>query len=364
MFIGPRDDAPPAALMPAPLTPEQYAALPHDNAGPRVNAVVWSLTTISGLFLALRMYCKAWRSKGTWWDDWVLIAAWIAILIMSALTTVCVSLGAGKHTWDFPIENLSEMIRVYAVAGTFGICASIWSKTSFALTILRLTDGWLRKFVWFLIISMNVFMGVTALMNWIHCWPVHKLWDFSVEGTCWPDHIVVEYDIFSAAYSGVMDVVLAMIPWKLIWGLQMRKQEKIGVIVAMSMGIFAGITSFVKAAMMWKMTAGDIYEMNDLEYWSHAESTVTIIAASIPVLRVLLYDVKKSAASRGYYLSGAMDTNKKSRFQSNSGSTNASRKWNRANSTDVEDNDIHKLDSSGHIVRTTDYGFEFVETKG
>jgi len=34
-----------------------------------------------------------------------------------------------------------------------------------------------------------------------------------------------------------MDITLAMIPWKLIWGLQMRKKEKIGVAIAMSMGV-------------------------------------------------------------------------------------------------------------------------------
>jgi len=38
-------------------------------------------------------------------------------------------------------------------------------------------------------------------------------------------------------YSGVVDIILALIPWKVIWGLQMRKQEKVGVIIAMSMGV-------------------------------------------------------------------------------------------------------------------------------
>ena len=34
-----------------------------------------------------------------------------------------------------------------------------------------------------------------------------------------------------------MDLVLALLPWKIIMTLQMRTQEKIGVAVAMSMGI-------------------------------------------------------------------------------------------------------------------------------
>ena len=34
-----------------------------------------------------------------------------------------------------------------------------------------------------------------------------------------------------------MDFVLALLPWKLIYGLRMRTTDKIGISVAMSMGI-------------------------------------------------------------------------------------------------------------------------------
>lgn len=40
-----------------------------------------------------------------------------------------------------------------------------------------------------------------------------------------------------------MDIVLAFVPWKVIWTLTMNRKEKFGVMVAMSMGVFAGITS-------------------------------------------------------------------------------------------------------------------------
>jgi len=34
-----------------------------------------------------------------------------------------------------------------------------------------------------------------------------------------------------------MDITLALLPWTLIWKLQMKKKEKAGVAIAMSMGI-------------------------------------------------------------------------------------------------------------------------------
>lgn len=58
-------------------TPEQFAALPHDNAGTKLVAVIWTLTALSGLILGLRVYCRLERRKGLWWDDAFLIAAWV-----------------------------------------------------------------------------------------------------------------------------------------------------------------------------------------------------------------------------------------------------------------------------------------------
>lgn len=34
-----------------------------------------------------------------------------------------------------------------------------------------------------------------------------------------------------------MDIVLAFLPWKLVWSLQMKLKEKLGVAVAMSLGV-------------------------------------------------------------------------------------------------------------------------------
>lgn len=40
-----------------------------------------------------------------------------------------------------------------------------------------------------------------------------------------------------AVWSALMDFSLAVLPWKILWKLQMRTAEKIGACVAMSLGI-------------------------------------------------------------------------------------------------------------------------------
>lgn len=119
-----------------------------------------------------------------------------------------------------------------------------------------------------------------------------------------------------------MDLTLAMLPWTVIWGLQMKVKEKIGVAIAMSCGVLygllptspptahsvltssphsAGVTAIIKTTKIPAMQSPNPGPAIDLYIWGNAESCVTIVAACIPILRVFVRDVKTSA--QRYYLS-------------------------------------------------------------
>jgi hypothetical protein len=91
--------------------------------------------------------------------------------------------------------------------------------------------------VWFCIVTLFLIMIPSATLNWIQCTPVAKAWDPTVEGTCWPASHTINYGIFNAAWCTAADFALALLPWKLLWGLQLRMREKLGVGIAMSMGL-------------------------------------------------------------------------------------------------------------------------------
>ncbi|KAK3364700.1 putative integral membrane protein [Lasiosphaeria hispida] len=374
------DNQPDQYAAPAAPTPEELAALPHDNAGPKLNGIVWFLTAISGLFLGVRVLLKFSRNKGLWWDDIFLVAAWVCITIESALVTSLTHLGYGLHIWDFNLANMAQLLITVNVTGTFSVTAAIWSKTSFAITLLKLTEGWAKYLVWYIIVSMNIAMGLSALFPWVSCTPVQKAWDLSVVGgSCWDPTTVVYYNIFSAAYSATMDFALALLPWTVIWGLQMKRKEKIGVAVAMSMGVFAGIMGIIKTSKIMVMLSSDFADGVDLFIWGNAETTVTIIAASIPTLRVLIRDATNS---RRYYQSGSKGTGtnssrtKKSKAATGPGSNTvvtvsggplSSHDPERQKQRHDDGSDRSILGSSekvGKIVRTNDFSVEYHKSSG
>ena len=48
------------------------------DLGPRLTGVIWFLAVFSLLFLSLRIYCKASRKRGLWWDDYFLAISWVS----------------------------------------------------------------------------------------------------------------------------------------------------------------------------------------------------------------------------------------------------------------------------------------------
>ncbi|KAK9415249.1 hypothetical protein SUNI508_02097 [Seiridium unicorne] len=265
-------------------------SLPHDNFGPQVNVCVWVLSSMAAAWLILRVYYKFLRQKRLWWDNYILIASWLMLLGGNISITFAVTFGFGKHSYDIEPHKFSPMRLVSNFAGTFIIIGAAWSKTAFAVTLLRISSGWQKFFIWFIIISVNAVLGVSGVTTWTRCWPLEKTWVMSLTGTCWSYSINVYYNIFTAAYSGLMDVTLALLPWNILWGLSVDRKEKLSALAAMSMGLLAGITSFAKIYAIQDSGKSDIVNAVQLVILATAEISVTIIAASVPLLRALARD--------------------------------------------------------------------------
>lgn len=124
----------------------------------------------------------------------------MALVVDVALATLLVvDLGFGKHSWDLPHTfNIDQFMLVITVRATFTLVAIAWTKTAFAITLLRLTDGWTRRFIWFVIISMNIALGLSALFGWVQCTPIKKTWHLEMPGKCWGEWVLIDYGIFGS----------------------------------------------------------------------------------------------------------------------------------------------------------------------
>lgn len=290
------------------MSPEEYAALPHGNFGTLMLAVAWPLVFIAFVFLCMRFYCKYIGRKRLWWDDYVLIGAWISMVAQcSILTTGVVNYQFGRNLYDLTVgpAKIAKFFGMLTVNHGLSILGACWAKTSFGLTVLRLLlPGWMRWLVLAVIISINIIMGMSILLLFVWCRPLNKSWNPLIEGgECLDLNTTMGFHVAAAAYSAIMDLILAIIPWKLIWGLQMRKQEKIGISIAMSFGVFAGCGGFIKASKIASQTSDEPHQTVTLLISGFAENAACTCAACIPVLSGLFRGIKFS--TKWYKYTGA-----------------------------------------------------------
>ena len=117
----------------------------------------------------------------------------------TALLTRGVDFGIGLHFEDMELENIPVVAEYSFAAGFATILGIAWSKTSFGLTILRISDGWMRWLVLYIVLSMNVVMVTNAILLYAQCTPIRRLFDELAEGTCWPKEVGERYQTFSAS---------------------------------------------------------------------------------------------------------------------------------------------------------------------
>ena len=131
------------------------------------------------------------------------------LLTSIILVTISVSKGLGKHAYAVPPQNFATLGLIGNFTGTFSILAATWSKTAFAITLLRLMQGRMKILLWAIIVTVNISMGLNATFMWIRCTPVSKTWNPYTPGSCWEPHIYPIYGMFAAGKS-TMTAFLAL----------------------------------------------------------------------------------------------------------------------------------------------------------
>lgn len=112
--------------------------------------------------------------------------------------SVMVSRGYGKHSWDVTLPDIVAVQPLALARATFVVTAAVWSKTSFAITVYRLSSKNIKRVLIFIVVSMNVAMGLGCVFSWASCSPIRKAWNPAVDGTCWPIKTLNNYSIFAA----------------------------------------------------------------------------------------------------------------------------------------------------------------------
>ncbi|KAK8075322.1 hypothetical protein PG997_009985 [Apiospora hydei] len=244
-----------------------------------VTMIVCGVATL--LFMSARFAAKALVRSKLGIDDYVLALSWFLFVVFIVISIYTTGYGLGSHLdASFDMTKLPTLLFLLPIGQFFAVVAVAVSKSSFIITLLRLVEvTWHKAALWFML---------------------HN---------CVPSDSVVGLGVYAAGYSAVMDLVLTAFPSVVIWGLQMKRREKMGIILSMSLGLVAGVVGLYKTSTIpyVSRSADFAYGTSIVLIWLVAEVSATIIAASIPFYRPFFRRNKSSGGHSGN--SGRRDGN-------------------------------------------------------
>ncbi|KAL2167101.1 hypothetical protein VTG60DRAFT_1692 [Thermothelomyces hinnuleus] len=287
----------------------------YDNGPPMIITMV-VCAVVSFIFMSLRFYCKilAGDKKSFGMDDGVLVFSWALYLVFIIISIQVTHWGLGKHLTEVDPTVLPKLPYYLPIAQFFAVWCIAVSKSSFILTLIRLVaELWQKIALWFMLITINASMGSISIVQFFQC-PVPPT------PGCVDGNIVIALGVYAAGYSALMDLVLTAFPTLVIWNLQMKKREKVGIIASMSLGVVAGAVGIYKSSTIPAVSrsADFTHGTAPVLIWLVAEFTATAIACSIPFYRPLVRRTSSGKRSKGSssYAMSAMGKGRHSKLSS------------------------------------------------
>lgn len=195
---------------------------------------------LSVVFVSLRIYDR-FKTKTFGADDYFIIAAGILAALSAVISWYMMRMQyIGIHLWQIPppgtFNPRNGMIVNYIVVVLYNPQLAL-VKSSVLFFLLRLGghQRGLRKGIQVLNWSNIALMVAVLFASIFTCVPVYKYWDKSVEGgVC--NNEAMQY-LVTSGLTILTDVLVLIIPIKIVWGLQVAKKLKIILICLLCSGI-------------------------------------------------------------------------------------------------------------------------------
>ncbi|KAF2735190.1 hypothetical protein EJ04DRAFT_491971 [Polyplosphaeria fusca] len=283
------------------LPPEVLAALAKENQSPKVIALIATFTGISFFFVVLRFFTRIKFIEMVGIEDYFIGIS----VLFAAATSACLIEGAkygiGRHMITLPMENLPLLLKYLF----FSILTYHVSLTATKLSILlqyrrifTLKEARMRIYA---AMALCLVCGTIAIVCAIFtCVPVSAYWHYERR----PFAKCVNQDAMYHANAGLniaTDLLVAVLPIKAIWRLQIARRQKIALLSILTLGWFVVIVSIIRLVILVKVAKhpeDQTWFSGPTAYWSAIEVHTAIVCATTPTLKPLIVAIVPGFASR------------------------------------------------------------------
>ncbi|KAL1856381.1 hypothetical protein Daus18300_010753 [Diaporthe australafricana] len=287
------------AMDPPPGVVPQFDDPPNRNTmALAVLSVCLAATTI---VVALRLYSRCAVLRRVQLQDYLLLVSFVEyIAIIGLLYRLANNSGLFVHMWDLRIGDTVEFLRVGVVLAYLVLSAVVPIKTAILMEWISIflpnTGNRHNLFFWachFIIWANIILFVVIIILFSVSCVPFEYLWDRTIEGGyCRVNNNNI--NLLFASFLFATDMIILLIPQRVIWKLNMSRSRKVGVSFVFAFGIAACAASLVRLVYTVQRAKNDdeTYNISILMMTAIGEGSCAVLVLCVPAVPKALTGLK------------------------------------------------------------------------
>ncbi|KAF2787628.1 hypothetical protein K505DRAFT_367182 [Melanomma pulvis-pyrius CBS 109.77] len=251
--------------------------------------VVVAFTLTSTASLVLRFVGKRIKSTQVSSEDWIIIAAQVAVYALAITSILEVVLGnAGHLVTERPSKVPDALKLLIAVQCLYAISLGL-VKVSICLFYNRIFD--FRSFhiaSWTIIAVVISWISAVIVYAFVTCRPLAFFWDPTIQGGSCVSHPVIPY-IVLGVLDVVVDIFILALPLPLLCKLRVSPGDKVALFCIFGAGICTMVISILRVEALANLSFNDVtYTGAYSLVWSFMEPAIGISVACAPFFRPLI----------------------------------------------------------------------------
>lgn len=258
------------------------------NISWQLNAFCLPFTGAATIFVAMRLYARAYVLRFLGLDDLFLVIALIFSWAFAALELVSIPYGYGVDLWNLTRGDVITFLKIDLGAFTTYYLGTLFVKLSILLFYLRINpDRVFRRLAYAIGAFEITYILISIGIQIFGCSPVARSWDFYIPGSC-----VNKKDYFyvQAVFNIVTDFATLLLPIRMCVRLQLPTRQKWMLGLTFAVGSFACIVSIVRLVTLlpaFHSINFTVFKVN-IAAWCEVEINTGIICSSLPCLKPIL----------------------------------------------------------------------------